>query len=357
MTQDLKATRRDIDTLDEEILDRICRRAALALETAQAKKTSGSCYDPAREAQVLRRVREANPGPLSDDSIARLFRQIMSACLALEHPTRVAYLGPEGTFTQQAAQRHFGDFADTIAFDDIESIFREVESSQADFGVVPAENSSDGVVANTLDMFASSPLKIAGELDLPIHHHLLAGAADFSGVRQVLAHLQALAQCRHWLDRNLPHAERIPVSSNAAAALRAAEQEGAAAIAPRSAAEHYGLPVLASNIENHPNNRTRFLVLGRHDQKPSGDDKTSLLVAAHNRPGSLLRLLQPLANAGIDMTRIESRPQQDGSAWEYLFFLDLRGHATEQPLAEALVALKEVSALCKVLGSYPRATG
>ncbi len=353
---DLESTRRRIDALDDEIMERISRRAALALETARAKETNGPFYDPAREAQVLRRIRAANPGPLSDDGMARLFREIMSACLALERPTRVAYLGPEGTFTHQAALRHFGHAARVAPRDDIAGVFRDVESGRSEHGVVPVENSSDGVVARALDLLIESPLKICGEVELAVHHHLLAHGADRAALRAVRAHPQALAQCRRWLDRELPDLDRVSAASNAAAARHAARHPESAAIAPRAAAERYGLRVLASNIEDHPNNRTRFLVLGARDPEPSGEDKTSVLASARNRPGALLELLRPLAESSIDLTRIESRPTRTRN-WEYVFFLDIRGHRRDPEVARALERLDEAAAFCKILGSYPRASG
>ncbi len=354
--RELESTRQQIDSLDIEIMERISRRAALALETARAKQAGGAFYDPAREAQVLRRIRETNPGPLSDDGMMRLFREIMSACLALEHPTRVAYLGPEGTFTHQAAQRHFGHAAEVHPHGNVAEVFREVESRQSEYGVVPVENSTDGVVAHTLDLFIESPLKIAGEVELAVHHHLLAGSEDRAALRHVRAHPQALAQCRQWLDRELPGLDCISDASNAAAARYAADHPDTAALASRAAAEQYDLKILAANIEDNPNNRTRFLVLGRHDQAPSGEDKTSVLVSAHNRPGALLELLRPLADAGIDLTRIESRPTP-AINWEYVFFLDIRGHQQDPAVAEALERLHQAAAFCKTLGSYPCALG
>ncbi len=349
---DLHSARQRIDALDDEIMSLISQRAALALETARAKQQNRPFYDPAREAQVLRRIRETNPGPLSADEMARLFREIMSACLALEHPTRVAFLGPEGTFTHQAALRHFGHSAEIAPQEHVAQIFREVESGQSEYGVVPIENSTDGVVAHTLDLFVESPLKIAGEVELAVHHCLLAQKPDRDAIRQVRAHPQALAQCRQWLDREFPGVDRISDTSNAAAARYAADDSGTAAIASRAAAEQYGLQVIASNIEDNPNNRTRFLVIGEHDQACSGQDKTSVLAAVRNRPGALMQLLQPLAEAGIDLTRIESRPSQAVN-WEYLFFLDFRGHQQEPSIAQALEHLQNTAAFCKILGSYP----
>ena len=349
---ELESARQQIDALDDEIMERISRRAALALETARAKQTDGVFYDPAREAQVLRRIRAANPGPLSADSMAHLFREIMSACLALEHPTRVAYLGPEGTFTHQAAVLHFGHAAQIAPHGNVAQVFREVESGQCEYGVVPVENSTDGVVAHTLDLFIDSPLKISGEVELAVHHHLLASGTDRTAITTVRAHPQAIAQCRQWLDQELPGITCISDSSNAAAARYAAAHPDTAAIASHTAAEQYDLQVLANNIENNPNNRTRFLVLGSRDEAPSGNDKTSVLVSARNRPGALLELLRPLSEAGLDLTRIESRPTQ-AINWEYVFFLDIRGHQTDPELAQALARLREAAAFCKTLGSYP----
>ncbi len=350
--QDLNSARRQIDALDDEIVERISHRARLALETARAKSADGSFYDPAREAQVLRRIRETNPGPLTDDEMVRLFREIMSACLALERPTQVVYLGPEGTFTHQAAQRHFGHSAQFTPHDHVGEVFREVESDESEYGVVPVENSTDGVVAHTLDLFIESALKIAGEVELSIHHHLLATHEDLDALRCVRAHPQALAQCRQWLDRKLPKLDRIADSSNAAAALYAQQNPEVAAIAARAAAEQYELNILATNIEDNPDNRTRFLVIGKNESPPSGADKTSVLVSARNRPGALMELLRPLSEAGIDLSRIESRPAKTVN-WEYVFFLDLQGHQAEAPIAAALDALTEASAFCKILGSYP----
>ena len=353
---ELGSARQQIDALDAEIMARISRRAALALETARAKKADSAFYDPAREAQVLRRIREANPGPLSDNSMAHLFREIMSACLALQHPTRVAYLGPEGTFTHQATLRHFGNSAEITPCDNITEVFRVVESGQSEYGVVPVENSTDGALTHPLDLFVESPLKISGEVELAIHHHLLARDEDRAALRQVRAHPQALAQCRQWLDRELSDLACISDTSNAAAARHAARHPDTAAIASAAAAEQYNLSVLARNIEDNPNNRTRFLILGPHDQAPSGEDKTSVLVSTRNQPGALLGLLRPLAEAGIDLTRIESRPAQ-AINWEYVFFLDIRGHQKDPEVAQALEQLLATAAFCKVLGSYPCALG
>ncbi|RMG59860.1 MAG: prephenate dehydratase [Gammaproteobacteria bacterium] len=355
----LSQIREQIDAVDAELLKLISRRAELAQEVAHIKQTNGdegevAFYRPEREAQVLRQVMSANPGPLPDEEMARLFREIMSACLALERPLTVAYLGPAGTFTQAAALKHFGHSVRTRAQGAIDEVFREVEAGACNYGVVPIENSTEGVITHTLDMFLQSPLKVCGEVELRIHHHLLARSQSLDDIERVYAHQQSLAQCREWLDAHLTGVERIPVSSNAEAARVAAEEPGSAAIAGEAAAELYDLNILAANIEDHPENTTRFLVIGRQEVPPSGYDKTSLLVSAANRPGSLYRLLKPLAEQGVSMTRIESRPSHCVN-WEYVFFLDILGHQEEEGVREALAGLEAEAELFKVLGSYPRA--
>ncbi len=352
----LKRLRVEIDALDEQIQALITERARYAAEVAEAKKEAGSnsFYRPEREAEILRRVAERNEGPLSDAEMARLFREIISACLALESPQSIAYLGPEGTFTQQAVFKHFGHSVNTLALNAVDEIFREVEAGTAQFGVVPIENSTEGVISHTLDMFIRSQLKICGEVQLRVHHHLLAKQDDLSKVKRVVSHQQSLAQCREWLNANLPNVERTSVSSNAEAARQAAADDTLAAIAGESAAEIYKLEKLAANIEDEPNNTTRFLVIGKLETKPSGADKTSVMVSSKNKPGALYELLGVLSRHGINMTRIESRPSRQ-TAWEYVFFLDLEGHAAESPLREALHELERESALFRTLGSYPAA--
>ncbi|HQU15378.1 MAG: chorismate mutase [Chromatiales bacterium 21-64-14] len=354
----LRELRARIDGLDEQIQDLISERAGHAREIAQFKRTAGNangCYRPEREAQVLRQVRARNRGPLPDEDLLRIFREIISSCLAVEETLKVAFLGPEGTFTQAAALRHFGHAVGTAALGTIEDVFREVEAGGAHYGVVPVENSTEGVVHHTLDRFLRSPLRICGEVELRIHHHLLGRVDGIEAVRQVFAHQQSLAQCRGWLDRTLPQAERIAVSSNGEAARQVRDAPGAAAIAGDTAAELYDLKVLASNIEDEPDNTTRFLVIGPQEVPPSGADKTSLLVSTRNQPGALARLLEPLARNGISMTRIESRPSRRG-VWEYVFFVDLAGHIADTAVAQALVELEREATLFKVLGSYPRAS-
>lgn len=359
MTSDeqLQQVRERINAIDAELLRLISERAACAQDVAKIKDAHGEAvqyYRPEREAEILRRIKAENPGPLDGEEVARLFREIMSACLALEKPLKVGYLGPEGTFTQAAALKHFGHSVHAQPFGAIGDIFREVEAGACDYGVVPVENSTEGVVNHTLDMFMRSPLLIAGEVTLRIHHHLLSKTVDLGAVRRVYSHQQSLAQCRGWLDRYLPNAERIAVSTNADAAKLAASTLDAAAVASEAAAELYDLDVLAQRIEDEPGNTTRFLVIGPEDSPPSGHDKTSMLLSCRNEAGGLHRLLTPLAEQGISMTRIESRPSRQG-VWDYVFFVDVCGHRQSPKVAQALEQLKRAANLCKVLGSYPEA--
>ena len=352
----LLALRARIDELDRQIQALIADRARCAQGIGalkQAAGAGGNLYRPEREAQVLRRVIEANRGPLSNEEMARLFREIMSACLALEGPLRIAFLGPEGTFTQAAALKHFGQSIHSIPLRAIDEVFREVEAGSADYGVVPVENSTEGVVNHTLDMFLQSPLRICGEVQMRINHHLITRAADLRSVRRIYSHRQSLAQCREWLDANLTRVEQIEVSSNGEAARRVRDELEAAAIAGQGAADIYGLPTLVRNIEDEPNNTTRFLIIGTQPIQPSGDDKTALLVASLNRPGALFKLLEPLARNNVSMNRIESRPSRRGM-WDYVFFIDLDGHAQDEPVAAALAELREQASLFRVLGSYPK---
>jgi chorismate mutase/prephenate dehydratase len=346
-----------IDTLDKEIQQLISERARLAFEVGESKRAqinAAEFYRPEREAQVLRAVMERNKGPLSDAEMLRLFREIMSACLAQQEPLKIAYLGPEGTFTQQAVHVQFGHSVNALSHAAIEDVFDRVQAADADFGVVPIENSTQGIVSHTLDMFLHSELKICGEVELRVHHNLLTQAPGLDAIERVYSHQQSLSQCKSWIRGHLPECEMIPVSSNAEAARRVRHAPDAAAIAGRSAAEIYGLPVLFSNIEDSDDNTTRFLVIGPSLFKPSGDDKTTMLLAGHEGPGLLHGLLEPLAKLGVNMTRIESRPSKLGK-WNYVFFVDMEGHVEEEPVRSALKALQECSKLCRVLGSYPRA--
>lgn len=353
----LRAVRARIDDIDRRILALINERAGCAQEVAEIKRADGETDNfsrPEREAQLLRELAAATEGPLDAAAVTRVFREIVSACLALEQPLAVAYLGPAGTFTQAAVYRHFGRSVETRPLAAIDEVFREVAAGTAQFGVVPVENSTEGMVTHTLDVFMQSNLRICGEVLLRVHHHLVASGDDPAGVHTVYSHQQSFAQCREWLDANLANAQRVSVSSNAEAARRAAAEPDTAAIAPAMAAEIYGLNTLTERIEDEPDNTTRFLVIGDYEVPPTGDDKTSLLLSARNRPGALFHLIKPLAEHGIDMTRLESRPTR-GRLWEYVFFVDIRGHAEDEGVQPALEALAEEAALCRVLGSYPRA--
>ncbi len=353
----LSALRERIDAIDEQIQALLNERAACAQKVAQVKQSTdpdAKFYRAEREAQVLRKVRDRNTGPLPAEEVTRLFREIMSACLALEKPLRIGFLGPEGTFTQAAAQKQFGHSVQTVSFGAIDEVFREVEAGGVDYGVVPVENSTEGVINHTLDMFLRSPLNICGDVELRIHHHLLSKDGDRAAIQRVYSHQQSLAQCREWLNANLPNAERVAVSSNAEAARRASTEANTAAIAGEIAGEIYGLQTLVPNIEDDPANTTRFLVIGRRRVPPSGKDKTSLLVSARNQPGALHKLLEPIARNGLSMTRIESRPSRL-STWDYVFFVDVEGHAEDPKVARALEELKAEAAMFKWLGSYPQA--
>jgi len=353
----LQVIRQRIDSLDSELQRLLNERAKLAQEVAEVKLAAGEAavfYRPEREAQVLRRVKERNQGPLPAEVVARLFREIMSACLALEQPMKIAYLGPEGTFSQEAVVKHFGHAALTLPMAAFDEIFREVEAGSADYGVVPVENSTEGAINLTLDLMLKTPLKICGEVELRIHDHLMGRVATLGEVKRVYSHSQSLAQCREWLDANLPGVERIPVSSNAEAARLASLEEGSVGIAGKSAAELYHLSIIAENIEDDPNNTTRFFILGRNDVPPSGDDKTAVILSTRNRPGALSKLLEPLGRHGISMSRIESRPSRQG-IWEYIFFLEIEGHAEDEAVAAALCELDKEAAMSKLLGSFPKA--
>lgn len=353
MDKELKQHRAAIDAIDDEMLKLVNARAKHA-QAIGALKGGALVYRPEREAQVLRRVKENNPGPLSGESVARLFREIMSACLALEKPLQVAYLGPAGTFTQAAAVKHFGHAAQTEACVSIDEVFRSVEAGSVDYGVVPVENSTGGAVGTTLDLLLESPLKVCGEVDLRVHQFLLRKPGASAKVVKVYSHAQSLAQCHDWLNQHFPGVERIPVVSNAKAAKLAGEDENAAAIAGEAAAELYGLEKVAQNIEDEPNNTTRFLVIAQHDAAPSGKDKTSLVLSSKNLPGAVYELLAPFAHHGVSMSKLESRPSRTG-LWEYMFYVDVEGHHLDQKVQQAVAELREKAAFLKILGSYPAA--
>lgn len=352
MSDDLLKNHRDaIDSIDATILRLLNERALHAHEIGVLKGGS-VVYRPEREAQVLTRLKSLNQGPLSDETIARLFREVMSACLALERPLTIAYLGPEGTFSQAAAIKQFGHAANTLACASIDEAFRRVEAGNADYVVAPVENSTEGAIGRTLDLMVNTPLKVCGEVVLRIHQHLLRATESREGILRVYSHAQSLAQCHEWLNQNLPGVERISVASNAEAARLASQDPTSAAIAGDAAAERFALVKLALSIEDEPNNTTRFLVLGLQDVGPSGQDKTSLIISMPNKPGALHAVVEPFARHGVSMTKFESRPSRSG-LWEYLFFIDAEGHVSDPEFAAALEELRSFAASVKVLGSYP----
>jgi len=359
-TPNLSAVREHIDLIDRQIQSLIAERAQWAHQVGKAKGKLAAAVDyyrPEREAQVLRRVVDRNDGPLSDEVLVRLFREIMSACLAQQEPLKVGYLGPEGTFSQQAVHKHFGHSAHGLPLASIDEVFQEVAAGHADFGVVPVENSGQGTIQVTLDLFLASinegsPLKICGEVELRVHQHLLSRSGRIEDIERIYSHPMSLAQCSGWLREHLPNVERIAVSSNAEAARRARNAEDAAAIAGESAGLVYALKKIAGPIEDRSDNTTRFLVLGRESFPPSGHDRTSLLVFIRDRPGALYGVLEPLARRGISMNRIESRPAH-GHLWQYAFFIDVAGHCDESPLLDALAEVGAKGDEVRVLGSYP----
>ncbi len=360
--QDLAEIRKRINKIDEQIQALINERARFAQQVGVAKGELASAVDyyrPEREAEILRAIVDRNDGPLRDEEMLRLFREIMSACLAQQEPLKIGFLGPEGTFTQTAVFKHFGHSVRPLPFHTIDEVFQEVESGVADFGVVPIENSTEGSVNNTLDMFLTSPLKIAGEIELRIQQHLLGRMTGLENIERICAHEQSLAQCRGWLREYLPHVELIGMPSNAAGARRARDEDGTAAIGPDVAADVYDLKTLVSSIEDRSDNSTRFLVVGRELLAPSGSDKTTILVSTADTGGGagvLHQLLQPLAKHNVVMTFIESRPSRRKN-WDYVFFIDIEGHADEAPVSDALAVLEKKSSLFRVLGAYPKAVG
>jgi chorismate mutase/prephenate dehydratase len=364
---DLDQLRQQIDAIDTQIHELINQRAECAQQVAATKLRQYTAdngegdlskvmfYRPEREAQVLRKVIERNKGPLDGKTVAHLFREIMSACLALEKPMEVAYLGPEGTFTQAATIKHFGQSVICRSQSTIDDVFAQVESGQCNYGVVPVENSTEGMISHTLDNFMHSPLKICGELELRIRLHLLVNEkASADTIKTICAHQQALAQSRGWLDKNWPGVERFAVASNAEAARMAQKDTSIAAVAGDIAAEQYGLMKLAESVEDYANNTTRFLVIGREDVPPSGIDKTSLIVEVKNKPGALIGVLQPFQAAGVSLTRIDTRPSRT-DIWAYVFFIEFEGHREQTHIRQILDALEEHTSLLKVLGSYPKA--
>ncbi len=348
--------RAHIDRIDEKLLALLSQRARLAMRIGERKRHArASIYTPDREKRIFQRLAALNRGPLDAERIRPIFREIIGACLSLEQPLRIACLGPLGTFSHQAAREQFGAGAELILVDAFSAVFDEVEHQHADYGVVPVENSTEGMVAATLDRFVSSPLTIKAEVQLRIEQCLLSRAGRADRIRRIVSHPQSLGQCRQWLTQHFPGVPQEPVTSNAQAAEIASRDGRAAAIAGRVAAERYGLKVAAANIQDVANNYTRFLVLGRDGMgRPSGDDKTSLLLSTPHEAGALHRVLKPFADNHVSLGSIESRPLK-GRPWEYVFFLDLFGHVNEPRVSRALAALKKRCRFYKVLGSYPAA--
>ncbi|MDO9424190.1 MAG: prephenate dehydratase [Methylobacter sp.] len=353
----LSELRDKIDAIDQQILRLMNQRASYAMEVAKTKIAQGeqgTFYRPDRESLVLRRIKDLNKGPLSDDTAAHFFRELMSACLALEKPLDVAYLGPEGTFTQQAAIKHFGSAVKTVPAVTINDIFNAVENGNCQFGVVPVENSTEGIISHTLDRFLASPLKICGEVEIRVHQNLMGPVDSLDEVTEVFSHQQSLAQCRQWLDNHLPNAKRTAVNSNTEAARLASAHKHAVAIAGVVAAEIYQLNIIEKNIEDESNNTTRFIIIGQQISTPTGNDKTTLVVSTGNQPGALHRILEPFARYNIGMVHIESRPSRQG-LWDYVFFIDIEGHCEDNDVAKALAILKTSVNMLKLLGSYPKA--
>ena len=352
--KNMKAVRDRIDAIDEDILRLINDRLSAAQTIARIKDSldEPAFYRPEREAQVLSRLKRLNSGPLENRALGNLFREIMSITRSAQATLTVATLGPLGTYSEAAARQHFGSGIDIVDFPIIDEIFKATENGQTDFSVAPVENSTEGGVTGTLDRLITTSLTICGEINFNINHNLMSLENDPSAIKTIYAHTQSLGQCKRWIDTHLPTAKRVPVSSNADAAMRASAESDAAAIAGEMAAIRYGLGILFEKIEDEPGNTTRFLVLSNRATPPSGNDKTSLLLSCRSRPGALVHLLKPLLDERIDMTRIESRPSRI-SLWEYVFFVDFIGHQDEEHVGRALSQIKAEAGLYKSLGSYP----
>lgn len=353
MNDKLKPLREQIDAIDAQILDLLSRRGRLAQEVGHVKaETDAPVFRPEREAQVLRGVAERNGGPLNSHDLQTIFREVVSACRALEKRVTVAYLGPAGTFSEQAVYQQFGRAVEGLPCASIDEVFRATEAGTADFGVVPVENSSEGAVNRTLDLMLATTTIISGEVSIPVHHSLMSKSGGMDGVKLICAHSQALAQCQVWLNLHYPNIERRAVASNAEAALQASRDPAIAAIASEMAGEQYGLGVVQAHIQDDPHNRTRFVVIGQHATTASGKDRTSLVLAVPNKAGAVYNLLAPLAKHGVSMSRFESRPARTG-AWEYYFYVDVEGHRLDAAVASALGELQDNAAFFKLLGSYP----
>lgn len=353
MSEQLNQLRDQIDAIDNEILKLVNKRAEHAIEIGRRKGT-GVVYRPEREAQILTRLQELNPGPLPNERVAQLFTEVMSTCRAMEKPMTVAYLGPPGTFSEEAALKRFGHIISTVACNSIDDVFRQVEADNAGYGVVPVENSTEGAIGRTMDLLLQTSLTVCGEIQLPVHQFLMAQDTDLSHITKIYSHPQSFAQCHEWLNTNLPKPERIHASSNAEAARLAAQDKNAAAIAGKQAAQVTQLTICAENIEDDPKNTTRFLVIGTQNVLASGKDKTSLAMSTNNRPGAVHELLTFLVQHDVSMSRFESRPSRTG-LWEYVFFVDIEGHQDDDNVSSALAMVREKAAFLKILGSYPTA--
>jgi chorismate mutase/prephenate dehydratase len=353
----LSEHRKKIDEIDAQILKLLGRRGKEVQDIGKIKQKKGAVFHvPEREATLLKRLRRQNPGPYSDAAVEAVFREIMSASLALEAPLHVAFLGPEATFTHLAAIRRFGISAHFLPQGTLRQVFEEVANHRVDYGMVPIENSTEGVVTHTLDLFMEFTLQICGEIQIEISHNLLAKDGKISQIKRVFSHPHALAQCRNWLEKNLPHAKTQAVASTAKAAEMASKEKNSAAIASSYAANIYGLNVLRKHVEDHPNNFTRFLVIGHRTPAPTGHDKTSIMFSTKDEPGVLFKILKPLAESRINLTKIESRPLKKRT-WEYVFFIDLDGHSDDRNVARALTQLAKVCSFVQILGSYPKEAG
>lgn len=353
MENKLKPLREQIDAIDIQILDLLSRRARVAQQVGHVKaETNAPVFRPEREVQVLRSVAQRNTGPLAENDVKTIFREIMSACRALEKRVVVAYLGPAGTFSEQAVYQQFGCAVEGLSCGSIDEVFRSVEAGTADFGVVPMENSTEGAINRTLDLLLQTTLTISAELSIQVQHNLMTKSGLMVGIQSICAHSQALAQCHAWLNQHYPLIERRAVASNGEAARLASEDPAVAAIASEVAGKHYQLQVVKAHIQDDPHNRTRFAVIGRLQTSPSGCDQTALVLAVPNKAGAVCNLLTPLAKHGVSMTRFESRPARMGT-WEYYFYVDIEGHAQDEKVREALEELRENASFFKVLGSYP----
>ena len=356
----LAELRVQIDAIDQQLLSLVNQRARVAEQVGEVKRREGSpFFRPDRVAQVIEKIEKANPGPLKNEHVAAIWREIMSACLALESPQRVAILGPAGTFCEQAALEYFGSAAEFMYCANFDEVFQATAAGSAQYGVVGVENSVEGVVTRSLDLFLHTPTHVVGEVSLLVRHNLMRLVNALEGIEVVMAHPQALAQCQAWLSKHLPHAERRPVASNAEGARLAASNPAWAALASERAASNFGLHIVSHAVQDDAYNRTRFAIIALPETLAtppvSGQDCTSLVVSVPNRPGAVHDLLVPLKTHGVSMTRFESRPARTGQ-WEYYFYIDLAGHASEPHVAKALQELRELCAFYKVLGSYPVAS-